>query len=481
MLNMIIADDEKLIRESLTEYVDWSSLNIRITACCRNGVEALNAILDTAPDIVMTDIKMPGLSGLELIERIHGLDREVEFIILSGFREFEFAKAAMAFGVRRYLLKPVVKEQLLEAVEDARNHCLSRRRSTSSAVQAPKELIQKLDSFYRRQFLYDCFSSGSTPSRILETYSSHFPRTRYTLFYFSFLQENVLTDFASRLYKVLEALGISPAADLLYVRNSGVLIASGVNTEQRRKLLDWGSGLCLSGQTVSLNSKAEDYADFQECLQHLQKSLFRYPRIQAIDSGSGLWELYNSALSLERLHQLVHELMESSPEDASGRLELFLSGIEDISLLRAYGANLISRIGLASSPRFAPSMKGIFDEIYLEEHPGQIRIKIKEQLMNLLFSRERRENRSVVQKVKEYIHLHLSDSNISLKQIANEHIHMNVDYLGRLFYQETDFQKVYGNNPKHLDGKPAYGELNRMVYLSGGIKGLALSLKSSLR
>lgn len=61
-------------------------------------------ILDLYPDIVLTDIRMPGLSGLELIERMHEINKDMQFIILSGYNEFEYAKTAMQYGVRHYLL-----------------------------------------------------------------------------------------------------------------------------------------------------------------------------------------------------------------------------------------------------------------------------------------------------------------------------------------------------------------------------------------
>lgn len=139
MLSLLIADDEKVIRESLAECLNWEEIGIRVVGCCSNGLEALEAILDETPDIVMTDIKMPGLNGLELIEKIQDIDRDIEFIILSGYREFDFAQKAIKFGVRRYLLKPVSEEQVLESVLDAADSC-ERRRSVKVTMEEHKKL-----------------------------------------------------------------------------------------------------------------------------------------------------------------------------------------------------------------------------------------------------------------------------------------------------------------------------------------------------
>ena len=106
MLKLIIADDERVIRESISSLIDWNSLGIELVGTCRDGIEAYHMILDESPHIVMTDIRMPGLSGLELIERIYEAHMDTQFILLSGFGEFEYAKQAMKYRVHHYLLKP---------------------------------------------------------------------------------------------------------------------------------------------------------------------------------------------------------------------------------------------------------------------------------------------------------------------------------------------------------------------------------------
>jgi len=120
MYKLLIADDEKLIRESIVELIDWEAQDIRITASCKNGMEALDAIIDTAPDIVMTDIRMPGLDGLDLIEKIRNLDSHIQFIILTGYPEFDYARRALTYGVREYLTKPISEEAIIKAVNQVK-------------------------------------------------------------------------------------------------------------------------------------------------------------------------------------------------------------------------------------------------------------------------------------------------------------------------------------------------------------------------
>ena len=106
MFKLIIADDERLIREALSTTINWKDLDIELTGICRNGIEAYDMILDESPDIVLTDIRMPGMSGLDLIRRTSEAGIPVQFILLSGYGEFEYAKTAMQYGVKHYILKP---------------------------------------------------------------------------------------------------------------------------------------------------------------------------------------------------------------------------------------------------------------------------------------------------------------------------------------------------------------------------------------
>ncbi|MDR2904160.1 MAG: response regulator [Clostridiales bacterium] len=119
MYKMIIADDEWVIRKYLTECFDWARLGVEIIGCCMNGNKAMDYMIESAPDLIITDIKMPGISGLELIEKICAMDSLVEIIVISGFKEFQYAQQAMRYGVTDYILKPICDEQLIEAVSRA--------------------------------------------------------------------------------------------------------------------------------------------------------------------------------------------------------------------------------------------------------------------------------------------------------------------------------------------------------------------------
>lgn len=103
MYKILIVDDEEIEREGMAQFIDWASFGVELIGTAQNGVEALEMIAMERPDIVLTDIKMPVMDGLELIRRAKESFPQVHFIVLSGYGEYEFTSQAMERGIRHYL------------------------------------------------------------------------------------------------------------------------------------------------------------------------------------------------------------------------------------------------------------------------------------------------------------------------------------------------------------------------------------------
>ena len=120
MLSVVVVEDEKVLRKGLILTTPWFEYGCKIVGEAENGIEGEKLISRLQPDIVLTDVIMPGLNGIEMIRNLKGTS-DAEYVIISGFAEFDFAQTAMALGVRRYLLKPIedsrLKETLLEIVD----------------------------------------------------------------------------------------------------------------------------------------------------------------------------------------------------------------------------------------------------------------------------------------------------------------------------------------------------------------------------
>mgnify|MGYP001594635971 FL=1 len=124
LYRVMIVDDEPFVRKGLRSLINWESYNFSICYEADNGRDALKLAKDFRPDLIITDIKMPEMDGLELVKKcVENADIESKYIILTGFSNFEYAQRSMGYGVCNYILKPVEEEEIIETlIKDRRAH-----------------------------------------------------------------------------------------------------------------------------------------------------------------------------------------------------------------------------------------------------------------------------------------------------------------------------------------------------------------------
>lgn len=127
MLKVIIADDEARVCRLVQALAQWDALGMEVAGTASNGIQALELAQKVQPDILITDIRMPGCHGLELIERVKKLLPQLEIVIISGYARFEYAQSAMRFGVEHYLLKPIQKDELMSTLRKLGERCRARK------------------------------------------------------------------------------------------------------------------------------------------------------------------------------------------------------------------------------------------------------------------------------------------------------------------------------------------------------------------
>jgi two-component system response regulator YesN len=119
-MNIVIVDDEPDIIKGIEFLLNAVGRDYHVTGKAFNGKEGVEVVLEKRPDIVLADIKVPFFDGIEMIRRLKEQDVNAEFILLSGYAEFEYAKKAMALGIRYYLTKPLDEEELYDIIEKIR-------------------------------------------------------------------------------------------------------------------------------------------------------------------------------------------------------------------------------------------------------------------------------------------------------------------------------------------------------------------------
>lgn len=132
MHTVLIVDDEPIVREGLAYIIDWQAAGFEIIASASDGLEGIEMMKRYKPDVVLTDVQMPEMDGIEMVRYAceNGLRRE--FIILSGHSEFTYAKEAMSLGVAYYLLKPVDEDELLDALKRISQQILLKKKQAAN-------------------------------------------------------------------------------------------------------------------------------------------------------------------------------------------------------------------------------------------------------------------------------------------------------------------------------------------------------------
>jgi two-component system response regulator YesN len=150
MYRVLIVDDEPIALDSVEYIIKNTFKGLEVSGRARSGREAVEKAYNLRPDIVLIDIKMPGINGLEAIRKIREFSREVHFIIISAYDYFDYAIEAMNLGVVEYLLKPVKETKLIEAIE----------KTISSIDQKRKRISQELELKEKLEIIVPTLENG---------------------------------------------------------------------------------------------------------------------------------------------------------------------------------------------------------------------------------------------------------------------------------------------------------------------------------
>lgn len=126
LLKLVIVDDEKIILQGMTTTFDWASIGFQIVGTALSGAEALKIIEEEIPDVVITDIRMKKMDGITLMEKTKMISPGIRFVVLSAYRDFEYAQKACSLGAVDYIVKPVNDEMML-TMKKVYDQCLSEK------------------------------------------------------------------------------------------------------------------------------------------------------------------------------------------------------------------------------------------------------------------------------------------------------------------------------------------------------------------
>lgn len=439
MFKALIVDDEEVICKTIADSIDWAAFGITLLGTCPDGVEAYHTILDESPDIVLTDIRMPGISGLELVERIGKTDLSVHFIILSGYGEFEYAKRAMKCGVKHYLLKPCDTAQIEACLRDIISECqhdlsLSMHLSNQKAAHLWHTLLENIinDGCSLPELTPDFFTRFDQYINLYDT--------PYQLCYLFFLEPKNRDLATTIIHRFFRDIAPDLTVEKAYAANTLILYFPDFSSDYRQ-IDSFFDSLSIPGQSVGLEyqrvtfpdlrslldtliGKLRRYDEFLLCWDRTWKSSYNYRNLSS--SCSHIVALLPSASATER-----QELLKQFKEQLSSITNIqFLLQIADTSLI-----HLSSALPGCSVDEIVNFMVTLHQSSQSHEIVSAVILKLTDLLDTPISGTEGYS--AFIEKTISYLHQHLGDPNITLKWISENHLYMNVNYVSRCFYKET--------------------------------------------
>lgn len=442
MLKVMIADDERIIRETISKLIDWQSLGLELIGQCRNGTEAYDMILDESPDIVLTDIRMPGLSGIELIANINATHHDTQFILLSGYGEFDYARDAMKYGVRHYLLKPCSEEQIIASLREAIRECYDRR-----AAQRPEQSAER-EALYRSVILEVlnemAMITDNCYERAYEPYRKYldFDNTPYVAVYFHHIKEADIQSCYDAVRQYLRKCAPGLPLHGVYIPGTLMVFCQDINLErlQSRELLD---SLSRRGDEVVFTREGHLLPNLRTLLDELWDKARHYGTIRYMDEQRSVPTCnYRGVIhSVKKLCQELCSLQRTPDPEAQkeklAELTEMLGGVTNYDFLLQLCSSVL--LSFSNDSLFCSPVEATERMIALQscESADEMYELFLSQLRELTESGATRGQNELVARIQRCVSENLSNPELTLKWISEKYLFMNVDYVSRKFVRET--------------------------------------------
>nr|WP_139999178.1 response regulator transcription factor [Paenibacillus paridis] len=455
MYKVLLVDDERIIVEGISLTVDWNASNTELAGTARNGLDALAFIESHVPDIVISDIKMPGMNGLQLVEKVHEKYPHIAFILLSGFSEFDFARTAMQFGVKHYLLKPCNENSITEALSEVIAELEQQQSQKSFMLNIQKELSKVLPHA-KEQFLKELVTNKTYGKRDWDDYGELFHITmendqvQLLLFQIEgkfefehmFAIKNIAQDVLGKSI-VLLSTTIGKHVLLLIKETEDtsslfVLLNEIKKTFSTYYKLDATVAVSDPRQIVHARKM---YRETLECLNYQfylgEGSIITQKDVEREDDESIKAFFYDEEPLCMHVKSGDWTYVQS---ELQHYFSLLADSRMDTHLSKSYVIPLyISIVRQGKPEEINEYLKKIasFDQFYTLRTIEQFVTENAEQICLHNFHFQIKKHSGIIHKMIQVIEEHLSNPGLSLNWVASEILYMNADYLGKLFKKET--------------------------------------------
>lgn len=448
MYKVLIVDDEKIIREGMAGAIEWDELNLKLAGAVSNGMEGLIQLRNGDIDIAIVDIKMPVMDGIAMIEKVREEGIQTEFIIISGYDDFEYAHRAMGNGVKYFLLKPTQPQEITDALKDIIAQ-IGRKEKAVYIENKYKESAEKLKKLMKEQFLRDCIL-GRVYSDEEEKYYLENLEMDEKNFSAVALQVNIKTSPENIFF--VRSIAEEYFGECLFVcAIIDDLVYFVIDSQQEKDLILYVQGLLDALKDAGYYGLAATYCtkwdmtspqkssnEMETCL----RCKFWVPDAEIITRSDVDFPKDERQTFVFHSQTLINSIRCGGFDEARAELNSFFEMLvkqkSSIEAAKFYSIRLYAELlGICTdSPK---TYTDAASDILKMETLAQIRdytvsfaLSITEKNLTQL---KKRSNKKI-DKMVECIEENLSNEQLSLKWLSSNLLYFNCDYLGKLFKKE---------------------------------------------
>ena len=465
---VLLVDDEEEVIQVIMKKIDWEELGLSVIGYANNGVKALELVEEFQPDIVMTDIKMPYMDGMELSQQIKREVPATKILIFTGFDEFEYAKEAVHLEVEEYILKPVNAAELKEVFAQVKNKLDQEIHEKRSVEVLQRYYLESLPVL--RANFYSTLIEGRIREEELSKYIRDYQITFSGPLYCALVIHTSSRQVPEGMNPLLLATSVQrQAAERLdgkwqtvsfsYLGNT-VMIAQFEEEWQVAELTDECDRFCRYARrmigavvTVGIGTVCRDILELAKSYTGAREAVSyrviygasRAVNIREIDPQemSGV-----SATDDARLADLFKKICLGSEEEIREAAARYLA--RNLTSSQSLQGHQVAMMELVSGLyRFSANhdismeafSKGIDDlyRMFLDLDPEALRERltgISLSLRELMLSARSMSTQSFVSKAKDYVQTHYSETNLSLDKVCRE-LGVSNSYFSTIFKKET--------------------------------------------